>query len=479
MSFSKFNHNITNVIFSSFMMPEELWEEDRLNVRWISLNNYDMSTMTEVIKKAILDQSTPKNILVASYQKFAGAVDVVKITERLQELVDAALSQRYNKLVLGTCFFVPSHMTVWGAVTLLNFEIQKLSDLMSMPRGNLHKYLMRTEGPRDSIRMIKPTCFVEYQLGLSLGLMLSHEGLIKYKTCALKIFDFSFAANAYRPPSQPAKPDMPPVLADTPGYMKCKFMKQVMEAKRFIPVTTPQDGDVHEPRLRCQDPKNRPPGWRHWKIYRQHGPLYSFESREGLLEGYHMRMRRSHSDITWESKSPKEEQEQEVVHLSDVSLDEEYGEDREDVDVGEDDVFVEGNKRNVEREKNSIEIELQREIDEIERLLIVEKEKSNSYRKASDNKEASLAKERACSKHWKREAEKEKERNEELLKSLKKETKVSSHVKRQNQRLCDEYYYLRGLYESKASTKYESRSSSRASMQYAKDADMEEYSDYE
>merc|ERR1719468_1120235 len=127
-------------------------------------------------------------------------------------------------------------------------------------------------------------------------------------------------------------------------------------------------------------------------------------------------MRRSHSDITWESKSPKEEQEQEVVHLSDVSLDEEYGEVREDVDVGDDDVFVEGNKRNVEKEKNSIEIELQREIDEIERLLIVEKEKSNSYRKASDNKEASLAKERACSKHWKREAEKEKERNEELLK---------------------------------------------------------------
>ncbi len=69
MSFSKFNHNITNVIFGSFMMPEELWPEDRLNVKWYSLANYDMATMTKVIKEAIVDQTTPKNILVCSYQK--------------------------------------------------------------------------------------------------------------------------------------------------------------------------------------------------------------------------------------------------------------------------------------------------------------------------------------------------------------------------------------------------------------------------
>ena len=196
-------------------------------------------------------------------------------------------------------------------------------------------------------------------------------------------------------------------------------------------------------------------------------------------------MRRSHSDIKWEADVQKAtDQEQDVVNLSDVSDDAGYGEVREvTLSTGDDDVFIEETKGERQKKKNSIEIELQIEIDEIERLLIVEKEKSRSYRKESDNKEASLAKERALVKHWKKEAEKEKEKNDELVNSLKKELKVSSHVKKQNKRIVDEYYYLRDLYDSRSSSRssvqYESRSSSRASVQHAKVTDMEEYSDQE
>ncbi len=423
-----------------------------------------------------MDQTAPKCILVSAYQRFAGAIDVVKIVEYLSEIVDLAMTQNFNKLILGTCYFVPSHMSIWGAVSILNMEIHKLSDKMSMPRGNIHKHLMRTASTgnnrnnRNNIRMIRPSYFLEYQLGLSLGLTLSWEGLIKYKECVIRIFDFSFAANSYRPPSSPAKPDMPPLLEHTPGYMEDRFMRQVMEAKRFIQVQTPEDGVLDEPKLKCQDARDRPSGWRYWRIYKEQGPMWTFESREGMLEAWHMQMRQSHSDndIYWGMKH------QEEIDSSDASVEEIDDEVRQvTLSTGDDDVFMEDKREKQNEEqgekqkerKNSNEKELLQDLNETRRLLSVEQEKSKSYRKESEK--------------WKREAEKEKERNEELLKSLEKEEKSMKHLRKQNKRLVQEYYYLRDLYEARPRNLKVKRASADINKYMNESSDEDELSDGE
>ena len=456
MSNSKFNHKCQNIIFAPFMMPPELWDEERLGVKWISLNNFDMRTMTDTIKGAIMDRTVPKNILVCSFQKFAGAIDIERIKEHLNELVDVAIKQKFNKLILGTAYFVPSHMAIWGAVSLLNMEIHRLCDKMCVPRGNLHKYLMRNVAPNSKVRMIRPSCFVEYQLGLSLGLMLSTEGLKKYKNCILQVFDFSFAENVWRPPSSPPKPDVPPTLEETPGFMQDKFFVQIMEDKRLIEVRTLQPGEEPPRRLKCSEVRAPNGVWRHWDIYKKHGPMWSFESREGMLEAYHMKMRRSHSDFEWRIPSAGDEDEDEVATRE---------EDMEEDFHATDDVFYpnennedsddrRGEPEKPKKKKNSNENEelerLTYELEEKSRLLKIEEEKVKSYRQNIDNKEAAMVKERALSKHWRKETEKEKARNEELLKALEKELKSARHVRKQNKRLTDEYYYLRGLYESGA-----------------------------
>ena len=489
MSLSKFNHGCSNLIFAPFMMPEELWPEDRLNIQWKSMANYDISTMTNVIKSAIKDRSRPRNILISSYQRFVGGHDVQKIIEHLNEIVDLAMAQSYHTVIIGTCYFVPNHMAVWGAVSLLNLEIQRLCDKMSVPRANLHKHLMRDVGKddkaskEDKARMTRPSCWIEYQLGLSLGLTLSWEGLVKYKTCILRVFDYSFARNMYRRPSQPPKPDMPPSLGKTPGYPQDLFMVQIMEMKRLIPVRTPGDPDFdpNERKLKCSDDRSSG-SWKYWRVYKDNGPMFSFESREGYLEGYQMRMRRSTSSFEWdEMEEDTQQQGQQAEGSADESIEEPVNEVRQ-VSLGEeienDDVFFEEKKGEKQKEKrNENEYKrLRQDLAEKSRLLKVEQEKVRSYRKDADNKEASLAKERALAKHWKESAEKEKEKNEVLSKSLEEELKSAKHVKRQNKRIVQEYYYLRNLYDSER-TNVRKPSRSRAGMCYAKDKDMNECSD--
>lgn len=167
--------------------------------------------------------------------------------------------------------------------------------------------------------------------------------------------------------------------------------------------------------------------------------------------------------------------------MSDVSADEANDGMRQvSLSVDNDDVFLDnekGEKSKENRNSNENEKHLVDELEETKRMLSVEEEKAKGYKKENDNKEAALVKERALSKHWKKEMEKEKERNEELQKSLQKEMKASRHVKKQNKRIIEEYYYLRDLYDSRPRNTQLKRSS--ADLYQYMDDQEEDHSDNE
>ena len=488
MSNSKFSTKSNNIVFSSFMMWEELWPEDRLNAQWISLANYSIREMTDVIIRAVRDQSQSKNIVVASFQKFAGAYDVQKIVQHLDEIAEAVESQRKNKVSFATCYFVPAHQSVWGAVSILNKQIHRICDQLRISRINLHKCVMREvdEKRDDGWRMIKPSCWLEYQLGLSLGTNLSWEGCLKIKYNLLKVFDFTFNDDPYRPPSKKEKINSPLPLNKTPGYKEDSFMIQMMELKKMIPTRTRSEG---ERMLKCSEVKNNP-RCKYWRIYQENGPMISFESREGMLEACHIQLKRSHTIREWEQPIAHQDQQmdqavqQEVIDVSDISVDEVEDEIRHvSIQEEHDDVFAPEEEERGEKQKRKHnenedlqdEIdnlkdaaeELRNELKEKERLLAVEEEKVKSY-------SLTLGRERAAVKVWKGTVDKERARNDELLKSLEKEQKTSRHTKRVNKRLIDEYYYLRGLYETSGHP-----SKSKVNVKYAKKKDLAESSDEE
>ena len=504
---------------ASFMMLEELWDADRLKIEWVSLNNYDLSTMTEVIIKAINDQAQPKNLLISSYQKFVGNTDVQLLIKELKKIVDATNKQEQNTVAIATAWFVPAQMANWGATAIFNKEVYRLNDYLNIPRANLHKHLMRQVNDKDWQRMIRPSCWLEYQLGLSLGSTLSWEGLKRLKQCILNIFDYTFSRDPYRPPSGEVKHLLPPPLHETPGYLQDEYMMQILEDKGlYVPEEPTERGE----RLRCT--VKRAPGWRYWDVYKKHGPMWTCESREGMLEAYLWKMNQSHSIKEWNVVVPQENMENlqveetlavepteleaapvgepvkqtkahetdeapvvkhviknlaeevydismdDVMEIKDLSID-----DSQDSD---DSVFIEEEKGEKEKnKKNSNEMEivkvLRRKLDEKSRLLEVAEEKLRSYKKESEGKETNLVREKATTKHYKMLFDKEREKSENLVKAIEREDKLSRHIKRQNKRITDEYDYLRGVYEGVRNKPY----NSKLKLKHAKATDLEKYRD--
>lgn len=518
------------------MINDDLWDQDRLGIEWISLSNYDLETMTTVIIQAVKDQSSPKNILIMSYQKFFGIHDVQVIVKHLERILEAVKGQKQNTVAFGTGWFVPSQQDIWGQVAIFNEEVYRLSEIMDRPRANTHKYLMRQVSRHDDTRMVRPNNWVEKQLGLHIGTTLSWEGQQRLKQCIIKIFDFNFANNVYRPPSSPVETKIPPTLENTPGYLEDEFMTQVLLDKGFI---SPRPRGR---RLRCSE--SRCPIWRSFHIFRTHGPMWSFESREGMLEAYLMMMRRSHTIEVWDQYVPAENNGEEPVQsetvkpapavpnpvksaavepekvkptavaqeptkpiidrmanasirsndeLSDddydpevfnISSDEFMDIHQVTLDESTDSVFLDNSIG--EKEKKTDRNEMESKLADLERSLKVTEEKLKGYRREAENKETLIIKEKAATKHFKQLFDKERERSEELLGSvekeqkatrkllgsIEKEQKATRQAKRQSKRLAEEYDYLRGVYESEHG-KYGKPLRRKVKLQFAKISDFD------
>ena len=452
---SKFNNKIVDLVFASFKIKEEILNEEREGIRWISLANYDLKTTVSVIKEAVIQQSTAKNILVASFQKFLGNTDVQVLIKYLHEIYDLVKGQAQNRLVFGTALFLPTQEEYWKLVALFNKECQLLNEKLNMPRVNLHRSVMR-QMPDDSME-IKPQNWQEFQLGVATGRTLSHEGqdcLFRY---VRKAFDTVFCDNALTLKSKPPKVICPPSLAHMPEYKNNAFFRQVLEVKGIIPRRTRSTGQSRQARLTCTD--DRLPGWRHWRIFKDQGPLWSLSSREGALEAHNYMISRSDERPVWiedieEKVEDLDEREVEVIEDEEDSVFEEEerpmpkrSDKKEERKTEQKDLYE--NQDNVKDDTKTTTKLLKLAIDKVrecEHMLTVANEKMKAYKKETAVKEAQIVKEKAAVKHWRNIAEAKQSEIEKLQADCKKLEVSYERILNRCEEVTQEYEYLCGVY---------------------------------
>ena len=453
---SKFNNKIVDVVFASFKLKEEILDEEREGIRWVSLANYDLKTTVAVIKEAVLQQKTAKNILVSAFQKFIGNTDIQLLIKYLHEICEITNKQSQNRLVFGTALFLPTQEEYWNLVALFNKECQLLNERLKMPRVNLHRSVMR-QMPDDTME-VKPQNWQEFQLGVATGRTLSHEGMECLFRYIRRAFDTVFCDNALTLKSKPPKVVCPPSLAKMPEYKNNAFFRQVLEFKGILPKRTQSSGYARRERLACTD--DRLPGWRHWRIFKDQGPLWSLSSREGALEAHNYMLSRSDEKPVWEEDSEEE------VDIKGQDREVEILEDEED-SVFEEEMSAEP-KRNEEKEtekekKDSYEksdsakkddskmttklLKLARDkVRESEHMLTVANEKIKAYKKEVASKEAQIVKEKAAVKHWRSMVDNKQAEIDKLTSECKSLEASYERTMDRCEEITQEYEYLCGVY---------------------------------
>ncbi len=431
-------------------------------IRWYSLKNYDLLTTTNVVIDAILDQSQTKNIVIANYQKFAGAIENHKITRCFDRIVDALRSQERNKIVFSTCVYLPSSSNVWKQVAELNDKIRLYNEMIDMPQFCLHKMATSWISEEDRTLRVRGMIFIEFQLGLSLGTNWSTEGLLKVKKYLINAFDIVFSVQAERKKIRYASAPIPPPLIETDGYRKNEFHKQTLRDRNLAgrPAST---GSM---RHRLTWSERKPEGWKYWEVY-QKNPCDTKEERERALQDHLAELHVSSERPVWGNKG---EQKIEPQAQREDQIDEPY--DPEDMDLivfsDEEDCVVVEDAQEVDREvevlTRDLSINEQEEEEDIEynedehgdlsdddtginRYDQVNEELVIQYRKELANTKAQICKEKAASKHWKSTANKSENANHALVKDLEYYKRRVKVLEGQVKRISDEYSYLKGLYE--------------------------------
>ena len=456
---------VLDVVYASFMMPEAILDEKISRIRWYSLKNYDLKTSTDCIVDAIRDQKQTKNIVIANYQKFAGAIENHKITRCFDRIVDALRSQERNKIVFSTCVYVPSNSNVWKQVGELNEKIRLYNEMIDMPQLCLHKMATSWISEEDRTLRVRGMAFIEFQLGLGFGTNWSYEGLQKVKKYLINAFDIIFSVQAEKKKIRYASVPIPPPLIETDGYRKNEFHRQEIKARNLggRPAST---GSM---RYRLTWSERKPEGWRHWEVY-QKNPCDTKEERERALQDHLAELHVSSERPVWDDK---EGQEPEHQAQREEQVDEPY--DPEDMDLivfsedEEGDCVIVEDAQDVDREVEILARDLtinedatEEEIEEIEynedehgdddgmgvnRYDQINEELVKQYRKELANKNAQICKERAASKHWKSSANKSENDNHVLVKDLEYYKRRVKVLEGQVKRISEEYKYLKGLYE--------------------------------
>ncbi len=454
---SKFDNRIVNLVFASFKIKEEILNEEKEGIRWISLANYDLRTTVDVIKEAVVQQRTAKNILVAAFQKFLGNTDVQILIKYLHEIYEVAKDQSQNRLVFGTALFLPTQEEYWKLVALFNKECQLLNEKLQMPRVNLHRSVMR-QMPGDTME-VKPQNWQEYQLGVATGRTLSHEGMEHLFRYIRKAFDTVFADGALTLKSKPPKVVCPPSLASMPEYKNNQFFRQVLEYKGILR-RTQSAGHSRRERLNCTD--DRLPGWRHWRIFKDQGPLWSLSSREGALEAHNYMLNKLDERPLWEEDMEEEDedkvQEREVIEVIEEDDDDSVFEEdakpvpkrsykKEERKTEQKDSYEKEDKTKDDNKMATKLLKLARDkVRESETLLSVANEKIKAYKKETAVKEAQIVKERAAVKHWRGIVEAKQSEIDKLTADYKKLEVSYDRAMDRCEEITQEYEYLCGVY---------------------------------
>ncbi len=469
---SKYNHKVLDLMISSFKVLDELWDEERLGRRWLSLANYDLATAVQVIKEAVMDQSVEKHIIVQVFQKYIGHVDVQILIQHMRDIRDVAKKQSLNRIGFSTCWFPPAEEKVWGAIGIFNLEAHRINEDLQVPRINLHRSVMSQKSRTDQSLRTRPAMWACHQMGIGLGKYLSYEGQEHVVRTVIKVFDTAFGAHSYKGRGRTTQKVVPPPLDQTVGYYDDEFMFQLIEDNRGRPRST--GGERRTRRLQYSN--QRMPGWRRWHVFRKHGNLWNIGCREGILESLKYLTNQSDPKPVWnKGTEPKANEEEylidqveegirdiEVVEASDDdSVFEEAAEMEEDSD--DDPIFkeearpvpiwrkasckettkeVKDSAVSEEKEKSAVKekkreredsiesdqvdndkttklLELARDkIKDSERMLTVADERIKAFKKERNKKDEIITKEKAATRYWKDLANSKQEECEQLLDQL-------------------------------------------------------------
>ena len=449
---------ILDIIFASYKMPEYILDEKVSRIKWISLKNYDLRTATDVVIDAIVDQTTKKNIVISCFQKWCGAIENSKILKCFDEIIAAQKAQKANKIVFSTFWYLPNSSSVWNKVRDLNDKVRFYNELLDMPQLCMHKMGTSWVSECDRTLRIRGMIFLEFQLGLGLGHSLSVEGLYKVKNYLMVAMDITFSPEAEKKKVRYSRAVAPPPLIETEGYRFNEFFKQELRDRNLAGRPSSTGGSRASSLTWSQ---RRPEGWRNWAVYRKNS-CWTKEERIRALEEHLELINRSDERPVWGKKEQKK-----VQHVP-----EEVKGGEEDLIVFSDDeqdgVFDEAAEREVEiltrelslnddaqtkDEEEDIEYNEEEhdmmDVDEygIDRYNKVNEELVRQYRKDLASKTAQIVKEKAASKHWRHEADKTETANNALVKDLDYYKRRTQVLEGQLKRVCDEYRYLKDLYE--------------------------------
>lgn len=419
---------VQEIVFSNFSMPSQVWDESKTRIKWISLKNYDLKSMTNVVLKAIKDQSQPKNIIIACFGKFAGAVENEKLVAIFEDIVATYKLQKANKINLATCLFIPNNSAVWDKIADLNESIRLCNNIIGISPCNLHKMGMTTVSEEDLTLRIKGGCYAEYQLGLNFGINLSIEGLIRVRQHVINVFDYAFneePIELLKGMKKGVRITKPPPLIETPGYKFNRFFVQELRARNLA-----SNDEGIEVRRSLSFSKWRPEGWKHWFFY-QNDPLWTKDDRERALSKHLEELHRSDAKPVWGNDEDKNE----VIV---VEIDNDYYVEGEDRDI--DEVTIVEKRDKEDKTENYNESKLRRSAE-------VSEELATQYKQELNLAKVQVSKEKAAAKEWKRQVNILERDNKELQASLTKYSTQVDVLEAQVKRMRDEYKFLRDLYE--------------------------------
>ena len=429
---------VQDIVFSNFAMPSEVWDEEKTRIKWISLKNYDLKAMRSVVIKAIRNQSQPKNIIIASFAKFAGAVENKKLVQIFEEFVAESKAQKANKINIATCMFIPNNSAVWDKVADLNESIRLCNNIIGISPCNLHKMGMTTVSAEDLTLRVKGGCFAEFQLGLNFGINLSIEGLIRVRQHVINVFDYAFNAepiDIIHGIKKGVRITKPPPLIETPGYNYNRFFVQELRARNLAGTN-----EGIEVRRSLTYSKWRPEGWKYWQVY-QNDLLWNKQDRERALSEHLAKLHRSDEKPVWGKAQDEDEDEQDVIV---VEIDNEYYEEKQPGDDRDVQIVERKEEAKVDKENKK---ENSNENQELRRSVEVNEELASQYKQELNLAKVQVSKERAAAKEWKRQVNILERDNKELNTAVSKYTRQVDVLEAQVKRMREEYKFLRDLYE--------------------------------
>ncbi len=463
----RFNRQDVDIIYASFRIFDDLWSEERLGKRWISLADKSMEEMTEIIVSALKDQTIKKNIIVQCFQKYCGGSSHNKIKDQLLRIKTEAEAQRANKLSFATSFFVPNHIAVWNKVGEFNQLVHQLCDDMGQTRINLHRAVMCQMSTSDKSLRVRASMWVENQLQVGLGSNPSYEACQSIVKTVITVFDKAFCDQNLEnnPRSRPPFVKVPPCLSVTPGFCDVPFMRQLLVDKMII-----KSKKKTSEESRMKHSEQRAKGWRDWQIYKEHGSLDRYTEKEGALMAHRMLLKRGDEVPVWEENPDDWIEDRNVVFINPginnnkaTTANQESNDDKtvqdDDcciIDVKDDSVNVRDEQRDSEPQKQQRRVCNEDEqlvlalnkIDMLERQLDICMEKVKAYEQAIDGKDAQVYKERAAAKFWRQQCTTIKSEKAAAVDQNCQLRIEVSNVTQELERISTEYDYLRDLYES-------------------------------